>query len=44
VNRLKSIIRTADPLSKVKARDIQNVTAELARATLKGLLLNKAFI
>jgi hypothetical protein len=44
VNRLKSIIKTADPLSKVKAKDIQNTTAELARAALKGLLPNKAFI
>jgi hypothetical protein len=44
VNRLKSIIRTTDPLSKVKARDIQNATAELTRAALERLLPNKAFI
>jgi hypothetical protein len=44
VNCLKSIIRTADPLSEVKARDIQNTTAELARVALEGLLPNKAFI
>jgi hypothetical protein len=44
VNRLKSIIRTTDLLSKVKARDIQNTTTKLVRAALKGLLLNKAFI
>jgi hypothetical protein len=44
VNCLKSMIKTADPLSEVKARDIQNITAELARAALEGLLPNKTFI
>jgi hypothetical protein len=44
VNCLKSIIRTIDPLSEVKAKDIQNTTTELIKAALKGLLLNKAFI
>jgi hypothetical protein len=44
VNCLKSIIKTTDLLFEVKAKDIQNTTAELIRAALEGLLPNKAFI